>query len=112
MKTKADLDDVKKLLGEKKDVPDDLTRMLEELKEGLDSLREGKDKVRRTINQKCLFLCRENINLVYPELEIAATVYLYIFQLRVNNLKSCLTDLSQLILFWSSLLRAKPNYQK
>ncbi|XP_038067168.1 glutamine-rich protein 2-like isoform X5 [Patiria miniata] len=44
MNSKLDLDDVKKLLGEKKDVPEDLTRMLEELKEGLDSLKEGRDK--------------------------------------------------------------------
>ncbi|XP_038067167.1 glutamine-rich protein 2-like isoform X4 [Patiria miniata] len=45
MNSKLDLDDVKKLLGEKKDVPEDLTRMLEELKEGLDSLKEGRDKM-------------------------------------------------------------------
>ena len=45
MKGKADLDDIKMLLSEKKDVPEDLTRMLEELKEGLDSLKEGRDKV-------------------------------------------------------------------
>ncbi|XP_022089395.1 uncharacterized protein LOC110978585 isoform X4 [Acanthaster planci] len=44
MNGKVDLDEVKKLLAEKKDVPEDLTRMLEELKEGLDSLKEGRDK--------------------------------------------------------------------
>ncbi|XP_022089394.1 glutamine-rich protein 2-like isoform X3 [Acanthaster planci] len=45
MNGKVDLDEVKKLLAEKKDVPEDLTRMLEELKEGLDSLKEGRDKM-------------------------------------------------------------------
>ena len=45
MEKKADLEEIKRLLGERKDVPDDLAKMLADLQEGLNSLHASKDKV-------------------------------------------------------------------
>ena len=47
MKTKADLEEIMKLLGEHNNqaVPEDLAKMLEDLKAGLDSLNSSKEKV-------------------------------------------------------------------
>ena len=46
MEKKADLEEIKRLLGERKDVPDDLAKMLADLQEGLNSLHASKDKVK------------------------------------------------------------------
>ncbi|XP_072027760.1 glutamine-rich protein 2-like [Amphiura filiformis] len=45
MEKKADLEEIKRLLGERQDVPEDLAKMLGDLQDGLDSLHKSKDKM-------------------------------------------------------------------
>ena len=59
MEKKADLEEIKKLLGESRDVPEDLAKMLADLQDGLNSLHASKEKVSVKENQHgrdCIYL--------------------------------------------------------